>query len=1131
MRDSYNQIILAVLCALVPAYAQGTFGALTGTLKDPTGAHVVEAAVKATNESTGIAVNGLVRADGTYLISQLVPGTYSVSASATGFKILTLRGIKIDVGGTVTQDLVLEIGTVSEAVNVEAQTNLVETTSARVGTTVQVSHVLEMPLSDRNVFTLVNLVPGSFVRGGDVSIGGGRTSSALALLDGVNNTRGGLGITNVEMSPPVDSMQEFKVEVSNLSAEYGRTSAGLVNAVTKSGTNSLHGSVYEFLRNDALDAGGWNNDAKPPLRRNNFGASIGGPVVKNRTFFFYNYDGLRSGNGVSTTRSVGLPEWRNGDFSTAMRDAGGVARQVPLYDPETGSGTFGSPRDTLPFPGNVIPTSRIDPVASKVVQFLPGPNRSPDNPLNQSNNWQENRVNRQTRDYHTARVDHQFSESLTLFGRYILTQPEKQRDAYSQGYGASDPDGLSIDNRRQNLALNATKVFSPTFLLNVTAGVNRVFIYRTTGNCCETNYSTEFGIPNVPGEAFPRFNFGGGLAPVNPVGAVGNANRRASFTNFDYTGRFTRIAGQHTLQFGVQYSTFNGNEVSRPQPSGVWAFNGNYTRGINASGQAVANTGLPFADFLLGRVNAVDARVAPGIGKRLRYYAAYLQDDWKITSNLTLNLGLRYETESPAYEVAGRMSNFDPWVASPLAGTGDIPAGALGALQFPNRNGNGKYLWKWDKNNFAPRLGFAWRPFGTNNTSVRGGYGVYFGNPYDTQIVQEARVGYDFIYRANNPVPFRLRDGVPAGALDAIPESELTPAFGSRGTRFATSTMQFLAQDRATPYSQNLNITIQHQIKSILFEIGYLGNLSRKIVAPNINLNQIPGPLLSRTDIPERLRRPWTVLASDQSVVQLLAPNWGVSNYHALTLKSERRFNRGFSWVASYTFGKWMDNIGFNGAGPFGDNDAPQNIYDRRSEKAPSTNDLRHRLVVAPIIDLPFGRGRKWINRGGVLNALVGGWQLATIGTFRSGAPFGVTVLNGPRDILGDQTEGRVLRPNLVGNPVLHDELRGSPATGIRGIQWLNPAAFQTPDRYTFGNAARTLPGVRGPGYVSFDAMLAKNFTIGERWRAQFRWEAFNALNSPEFANPNDQLGGGGFGIVTSAGGRRIMQLGLKLYW
>jgi hypothetical protein len=1120
------------LLAVQEVPAQVALGAITGTVRDSSGAVIPGAKVEVANEATGLGHSVTTQSDGVYLAPQLIPGDYRVTITASGFKQLNIGRLKVDVGSTVTQDAMLEVGLVTEAVRVEAQTSMVDTTSGQVGTTIQTSYVLEMPLADRNVFTLVNLVPGAFYRGGEISLGGGRTRSAQILIDGVTSSRGGVAAQQIDLTPPVDSMQEFKVEVNAMGAENGRSSAGAVNGVTRSGSNRFTGSFYEFLRNNAFDAAGWNNDAKPPLRRNNFGANIGGPIKKNRTFFFYNYDGLRERSGSSTTRSVGLPEWRRGDFSTATRDANGRAVLVPIYDPDTGTGTFGNPRSNTPFPGNVIPSSRFDPVAVKAITFIPAANRVPNNPLNQAGNWQENRVDLNTRDYHIARVDHEFSQSTRGFVRYIGTIPERSRDAYSVGYGVADPSGLSIDNRRQNIVLNATHLFSPTFFLNATAGYNRVFIHRRSGDCCETNYGKLFGIPNVPGEVFPRFNFGGGFAPVTEIGASGNANRVAAINNWDYSVRFSKVSGAHTFKFGAQHNRYGGNELGRNQPSGVYGFNGRQTAGFNANGGVVANTGLQFADFLIGRLNSVDATVAPGYGRRIHYYAGYFQDDWRVTSNLTLNLGIRYETETPMYEVAGRMSSFDPWLPNPLAGTGDIPVGALGVTIFPNRHGEGKYLWNQDKNNFGPRFGFAYRVKGSQTSVVRGGFGIFYGNPYDREIVQQLKAGTGNVYRARNPVPFTLREGPPPEAFADIAAGDLTPTFGNRGTRFETSTIQFLDRNRKTPYSMNFNLTIQHQWRSTLFEVSYLGNLGRQIVFPNINLNHIRPEMLPRTEIPERLRRPWTVFSSDQPQIQILAPNWGLSNYHAFTVRTERRLRSGFSWVLAYTLSKWIDNstfVGGDGA-TFGDDDQIQNIYDLRNERSLSTNHVPHRLVVSPILDLPFGKGKKWLNHGGLANTILGGWQISTMATMRTGSPFGVLVLNGPRDILGDQSDGTNLRPNIVSDPNAGVNRR-TPAAAIRGFEWFNPAAFQTPARFTHGNVSRTVPGILGPGNVSFDSMVAKNFQFKERYRLQFRWESFNTFNTPEFDLPSQTLGGGGFGFVTGAGSRRIMQMGLKLYW
>jgi len=1131
MRTTPGLVLLGMLAA-GEVRAQVAMGAVTGTVRDSSAAVIPGAKVTVTNEATGIAQTVVTQTNGVYLAPQLAPGDYRVTIVATGFKQLDISGLKVDVGTTLTQDAALDIGQMTETVRVDGQTSLVETTSGQVGTTIQTSYVLEMPLSSRNVFTLVNLVPGAFYRGSDISLGGGRTRSAQILIDGVTSSRGGVAAQQVDLTPPVDSMQEFKVEVNSMGAENGRSSAGAVNAVTRGGTNTLTGSFYEFLRNDAFDASGWNNDAKPPLRRNNFGANVGGPIRKNRTFFFYNYEGVREKNGASTTRSVGLPEWRRGDFSAATRDAGGRAVAVPIYDPETGTGNFGNPRLNTPFPGNRIPESRLDPVAVKAAAFIPQANRAPNNPYNNSGNWQDNRVNTLLRDYHIGRVDHEIGASMRAFVRYIVTLPERDRDAYSPAYGVADPDGVAINNRRQNLVLNGTRLFSPTFFLNVSVGFNRIFIHRRSGDCCETNYGQSLGLPNVPGEVFPRLNFGGGLAPVTEIGATGNANRIAAIDNWDFAARFSKVAGAHTLKFGAQHTRYGGNELSRNQPSGVYGFNGRLTSGFNAAGATIANTGTPFADFLLGRINSVDATIAPGYGRRIHYYAGYFQDDWRVASNLTLNLGIRYETETPMYEVAGRMSSFDPYAPNPLAGKGDIPAGALGVVLFPNRNGEGKYLWNADRTNIAPRFGFAYRLRGSQTSVVRGGFGMFYGNPYDREIIQQLKAGFGNVYRARSPVPYTLRQGPPREAFADIPESELTPTYGNRGTRFETSQIQYLDRNRKTQYTLNFNLTAQHQWRDLLIEMGYLGNLGRQIVFPNLNLNHIPPALLSQTQILERLRRPWTVFGSDQPQIQILAPNWGLSNYHAFTLRMERRYKNGFSWILAYTFSKWIDNVVFVGGddATFGDDDQIQNIYDLRNERSTSTNSIPHRVVMSPIFDLPFGKGRRWLNQGGALNAVLGGWQVSTLATLRSGGPFGILVQNGPRDILGDQADGKNLRPDIVGDPYA-GVARGKPAEGIRGIYWFNPAAFQTPARFTHGNVSRTVPGVLGPGSVNFDSLVAKNLRVGEHWRAQIRWEMFNTFNTPEFNLPNQTLGGGGFGLVTGAGGRRIMQMGLKLYW
>lgn len=1114
-------------------FAQVDRGALRGVVRDGSGAVVPEARIRIVNVETGHALVVTSQSDGSYVAAQLRPGNYKASVSRAGFKTLEAGPVKVDISTAAPLDLTMELGSVSETVTVSGEPPLVEAGSARVGTTIEVKQMLEMPLADRNVFALVNVVPGSFyVRDREaISVGGGRVQENVALLDGVYDSRGGLGTQGIEVRPSVESMQEFKVEAVNMTAEFGRSTGGVVNAVTRSGTNTFRGNFYEFLRNNALDAAGWNADAKPALRRNNFGASVGGPLRRNRTFFFYNLEALRERNPSSVTRDVGLVDWRKGDFATATRDAGGRAEVARIYDPATGTGTFAAPRNTQPFPNNAIPASRLDPVAMKALSYLPGPNREPNNPFNFSGNWQKNVSLKQTTDLHTARFDHQLTESTTAFVRYIFTRPSRQEGAATEDFGPADPNQYTLSSPTHHLAASATHLFSPFLFLNLTAGVVRGVTGRKSAACCDQNFGELFGLRNVPGgESFPRFDVQGGAVPLTAIGSSDIALRNAAFTNTDLKGDMTYVRGKHTLKFGGNHLRYNGNDQARRTPSGRYYFTERFTTGYDAAGVAVRNTGIRMADFLLGRLDRVQAQVAPTFGRRIRHYAGYFQDDWRVSSTLTLNIGLRYETESPQLEVNDRFSGFNPWLPNPRAGTGDIPAGALGVVLFPGRNGQGRYLTRWDKNNFAPRFGFAWRAFGSTKTVVRGGYGIYFGNPYSRQTIQRMRMGFEPNYDLRHPVPYTLKDGLPAGVADPIPVSELTPTFGNRGTRYERSDVEYLAPDRSTPYNHNVNLMVQHQVGGVLLELGYLGNLARHATFQTINWNVIPENLLSQTNVAERLRRPWTIFAGNQSLVTENSPSIGVSNYHALAFKAEQRFRNGIGFVVAYTFSKLIDNVPSLAGddGTFGDDDGLQNVNNLRGERSLSTNHFPHRLVLSPIVDLPFGKGRRWLNHNRVLDALAGGWQVSGMVTLQSGSPFGVTVLNGGRDVLGDVSQ--TLRADLVSSALQSDQ-KGAPAAGVRGLQWLNPAAFAVPARFRYGSGARTLPQVLGPGLVNFDSMLAKNFQFRERYRMQFRWEVFNAANTPYFELPQQSLGAGGFGLVTSAGNRRIMQMGLKLYW
>lgn len=965
--------------------------------------------------------------------------------------------------------------------------------------------------------------------GGDISIAGGRTRSAAVYVDGVINSRTGIGATISEFSPPVDSIQEFRVEANAPGADYGRSAAGFINAVTKSGSNTFHGAAYEFLRNDKLDARGWAADSKTKLRRNTFGGNLGGPIVRNRAFFFYNVEQLIENRAALRTRDVPLDNWRSGDFSGLQRSqatsAGLVAVPQVLYDPGAGTGQQGG---LSPFPNNVIPQNRLDPVALKVMSFYPKANRRPDDPITQRGNWQANIPVEVRRTTHTTRMDYDFGAKDKLYGRYTIFSPADDRQTASPEWGYADPNAVNSPIRQQNLALNYTHLFSPTLLLNANAGFFRFFNFAQ-GNGFGQNIPAQLGLSGVGPDVFPTFNIGGDPG-IGSIGSSGTHNRRFAFTNFEYTASLTLIRGNHTLKIGGDYRRYRGDEEGRQQASGVFGFSGISTRGLNPNGSVIANTGASMADFLLGRIDSLSLRAAGGLGRRSYYSAGYIQNEWRATRRLTLNLGVRYSYESPFWEVAGRMANFDPTVTNPIAGALGVPAGQRGVITFANRNGYGRTLIEPDKNNLEPRFGFAWRPTGSESTVIRGGFGVFFGNPYDGNVLQSGSDGFIAKGAVSGGAPFTLAQGVPAGTLTIPAEQDLSPSFGTVASRFPLSTVEVVDPFRRTPYALDYNVTVQRQIGGYLLDGRYFAKLGRKIAFRSMNLNQIPRELLARTDIPERLRRPYTQFSGSRAQVLANVPNFGVSNYHAFGLKAEKRFSRGLGYIVSYTWSKWIDNVPFVGedAASFGDSDFHQDIYNIHGERADSNNHIPHRLVVSPIYELPFGKSKRWLSRSGLIDKLAGGWRVSTVATFQSGSPFGITVLNGARDLRGDAAAQVVLRPNVVGDHQLTTG-KGQAAAGVRGIQWFNPSAFAAPDRFTLGNLSRTLAGNLGPGIHNFDIALSKNVVIAERYALQFRWETFNSFNTPVFSNPGDVLFGSGFGTASADNSHRETQFALKL--
>ena len=1133
-----NLARLLVAAALLPALAVNapaqTLGTILGTATDNTGAVIPGVQVEITNEEQGTTSVVETQGDGTYYLPNVRPGSYAIRMESDGFRPHQVSNLRLEVGSVLTYDAALEVGALTETVTVEAASPLVETSRGSLAAVVENKRVLELPLVNREVFDLIDLTPGAQrmrnsnrAGGGDVTIAGGRTRSAGVFIDGVVNSRTGIGATITELSPPVDAISEVRVEANAPTAEYGRSAAGFMNATTKSGTNEFHGSGYWFLRNDALNARGWDARSKTKLRRNVPGATIGGPIVKNKAFFFYNYDITIQNLENLRVRSVGLPAWKTGDLSTMLQSNGQLRR---VYDPLTSTSRGGETQ----FENNVIPRARLDPVAQNVLAFVPTANRTEVDVSNEGN-WVSNLPRELRRTSHTMRVDYELDPSDKITFRYNLFMPVDDGLQPSPEWGGADPNAIRFPQRQQNILLSYTKLFSPTFFMTATGGF---FRYRNhvQSYFLDEDLASQIGLSGVAADAFPRFNIGGNPG-YSSLGQGGGHQRLFAFTNFEYTAHFTKVTGNQTFKFGIDYRRYQGSELGRQTASGVFDFANTDTRGLNPDGSVIPGTGSDLGSFLLGQADRARVQANPSFGRRSGYFAGFFQDDWRVNSQLTLNLGLRYEYEGPFTEVADRITGWDPGLPLPAAGTNGIRHDQTGAFFFAGRDGFPRNPIRRDQNNVGPRFGFAIRPGGASNTVVRGGFAVMYGGNYDGNVLQTGSQGFGGAGNIGGGQVPLLKDGMPATFLQIPDASELNHNFGTRGTKFVQGRVDYVDINHRTPYAFDWNLTFQHQAGEQLFEVRYYAKFAKKVNLRRMNVNQIHPNNLPRVGLNEfggqtqRLLKPFTQYGGTGQI-RMNNPNFFKSDYQGITFKTERRFNKGVGYIFLYTFSRWYDNAPFVGenAASLGDHDWFQNVYNFASEWSLSGNHAPHRMVFSPVYELPFGKG-KLFNLSGPLNAVLGGWQISGIYTFQSGSPFGVTVLNGARDVKGDNAADATLYADLVGDP--DHPSRGEPAVGgRRGILWTNEAGFEVPALYTLGNAGRKVPGTLGPGTPHiFNIAVSKNTQITERLRAQFRFETFNSFNTPEFNNPRDQVGQSGFGVVNAGNSHREMQLGLKLYF
>ena len=1127
-------------------------GSITGQISDPSGASVSKASVKVMQLSTNVERSTETSTDGYYTLSNLLPGPYSVRIESAGFKPITQTGVQLQVDQDLRLDFAMQIGSVSEQVIVEAQGPLLQTESTEVSQTVQGKQVVNLPMLGRNAYSLGSLVPGVRTARGmndlpvdqisttSVSINGAPGNANEFLLDGAPNTAAAQNQPIIY--PNADSVQEFRVETSNYSAEYGRAAGGIFNVVTKAGTNQLHGDMYEFLRNEKLNSNDFfaNRAGRslPPFKFNQFGGVLGGPVViphvyngRDKTFFFVSTELVRFVQGVTYTATVPDPRQLTGDFSQ-LKNASGQA--ITVYDPASTTSLGGGRFTRSPFAGNIIPLPRINPVAAAISKYWPAPNAA-GAAFTGTNNYVRTDSNNIQKNTFSARVDHNFDSNNRVFFRASYDDTPWIR---ASPYGLSDLGAPAFgpqDFTRYNNVAEYDRVFSPTLISSFRVAYSRLANQRTP---LSNGYDiTQLGLPaslaaqvGSPA-AFPAIDITG----YNVASSVSNNSRTGTLgetgiinfgmNNYALQGSVTKTLNKHTLKTGGEMRVIQLNALQTNDASNDFSFTSAFTQGPNPA-QASNIAGSALATFLLG-IPGGSVGPSPALALETKYYAGYLQDDWKVSKTFTINFGIRYEAETPRTERYNRLTNFDYQALSPLS-TQTNPI--FGGLTFAGTGDLSRYDANVDTNNVAPRFGFSWHL--TPKTVIRAGGGLFYGTTwgFGTQGSQYGISGFTAATTLVNSL-----DGVtPIVSLSNPYPSGLNAATGST-LGLATLLGQdvtYYDRNNVTPHTAQWNFDIQRELPAgFLFDIAYVGTKGVKYTLDR-QMNQLPDSALALGDnLRTLVANPFfgriangALAGATVSRAQLLRPYpqftnitssvaaWGWSNYHALQVKVEKRYSKDLTLLGSYTYSKMIDV----GAGTFGGETLGgggiQDWNNLGAERSPSTLDQTHRLIINAVYGLPFFR-----NQAGLAGRLLGGWQISAIGSFYSGSPLGVS-----SSVNGTFSQGGGQRPNWNGQ---------SPALAAPSpTQWINASVFSTPTAYSFGTAPRTFNSLRSDKTHNVDLSLQKDFRLFEELRLQFRAEAFNFTNTPVFAPPDSSYGSPTFGVVSSQANQpRVVQLALKL--
>ena len=1091
-------VVVWCLAAVVrPASAQVAAAAITGAITDPTGTAVPGVTITVTNVATNRQTVVVSAVDGVYVAAGLRPGRYRLDLALPGFKPVRREEISLSTGTIVRVDFDLLVGDVSEQVTVTADAPILRTETASLGAVVGQEQIVQLPLNGRTFISLAALAPGVALPPNSQlpRINGGRPRTNEYLFDGISVLQPEPG--QVAFFPVIDAIQEFKIESNSPPAEFGRFNGGVVNLTTRAGTNAFHGTAFEFLRNQALNARNVfqsASSAKPAYRRHQFGGTLGGPIATDRTFFFVDYQGQRQAIGRTVISTVPTVLQRQGIFAES------IGGRVPvIYDPSTPAGSV-----RTPFAGNTIPSNRMDSVAIGLLQRYPVPTAS-----GTANNYRRTASETDDQNQWDARIDHRPSDRDQVFGRISYV-----KDRFVPVTPLPDGSGVTSgtlgpqDATAWAFASNYQHTFSAHLFNELRLGDTRRTVARAAAQLL-TPAGTALNIPGIPSTArFPNTLPTFLLSGYQQLGSPANTASDFDTGVREVADVVTWLKERHTLKMGLDWRWERLNAIQPPSPTGSFAFNA-----LGSDLPGVAGTGTPLASFLLGQVQtfSIDLQHAP-VQERAHFQEYFIQDDWRVSSHLTVSPGLRYTLNFPSTEINGQVAVFNLRSKQ---------------LEYPGT----RAVRPLKRNNAGPRLGAVYRL--TDKTIVSSGYGLVWiemaglTTPFTTPTFPFLQTVSQRALDTTSPA-FILQNGPTVAPLAPTPYAGL-----GQGVFAVDGSL-------GSGYVQQWNVAFQRALTpNTMVEVTYVGSQVTHVGIPDTNLNQLTADQLARgASLLERVPNPFFGIIPRSSsvgdpmipVAQLLKPfpeyttvsryrnNVGTTRYHGLELSLRRRLARGLSFSVAYTRSKLMDDASsvFDASiltGPIA-NYPVADSFNRRLERDYSTGDVPHLFVSSLVWDLPLGAGRARQLRG-TLGAIANGWSVSSLLTLQSGVPVAVTQTTNFNAFAGFGVQ----RPNLIGDPAL--------AAGARTAgQWFNTAAFAVAPPFTIGSASRN--PVRGPSYRNVDVALARRISVHAGQAIEVRAEAFNLLNTANLGTPNTVLGAPNFGTITSAFDPRVVQLALK---